>query len=418
MKIFGKLILFVFLVMAVSPLYAQVGDLKSKVELKKLNDHLYQITTHGFFDVELIASVGPDGILLVDTGLEQTAKQLKKTLKDLNQGKLKYIINTHEHNDHTGGNKVLGREVDIIAHEKVKHELKVGYNILRELPDFALPNKTITAPMSLQFNGEEIKIIPVPGSHSDTDTIVYFTKSKIVYMGGVGHAKNFPFPDTTKGGDVKNYPDVIQKIIDAVPDDVTFIPGHGESYTKADLKEFHEMLIKTIKLVKQELKAGKKPKELQQAKILKKWDSYGQGFVKTDAWIKVITDRFTGKTKTPKKFLIEPLYHALKKNNIKGVLTEYKQLKEKHKAEYDFSENVLNLLGYHLLGQKKIDQAIEIFKFNIEEYPESYNVYDSLGEAYMIKGEKKLAIEYYQKALQINPEFENSKKMLKKLEKK
>jgi len=117
----------------------------------------------------------------------------------------------------------------------------------------------------------------------------------------------------------------------------------------------------------------------------------------------------------PKMSIADVLMGLILDGKFDEVKTKYRKLKETKPEEYNFKESQLNILGYDLLKMEKVVEAIEIFKLNVESYPESFNVYDSLGEAFMINGDKELAIENYEKSLEINPNNENGLKMLEKL---
>ncbi|MBZ0180734.1 MAG: serine hydrolase [Melioribacteraceae bacterium] len=117
----------------------------------------------------------------------------------------------------------------------------------------------------------------------------------------------------------------------------------------------------------------------------------------------------------PKKPIGDHIYTVIMEDGIERAIETYNLLKKEETELFDFSEPELNTLGYSLLNEKMYDEAIEIFKLNIQEYPASANVYDSLGEAYMLKGENDKAIEFYTKSIEINPANENGKRMLKKL---
>lgn len=120
----------------------------------------------------------------------------------------------------------------------------------------------------------------------------------------------------------------------------------------------------------------------------------------------------------PKKSIAETLIETIKKENIAAGIEQYRLLKAKHADIYEFSERELNNLGYQLLQDKNLDGAIEIFKLNIEAYPEKANTYDSLAEAYMKKGDKELAVKNYKKSLELNPKNKNAVEKLKELEEK
>jgi len=126
------------------------------------------------------------------------------------------------------------------------------------------------------------------------------------------------------------------------------------------------------------------------------------------AWIS-----FVFKKGEPVSGIIEKV---ISDSGIEEGLKKYTEMKEENHGEYLFSESMMNALGYKLLGQEKIKEAIEIFKLNVKEYPDSFNAYDSLGEAYMKDGETELAIMNYQKSLDLNPNNENGKKMLENLQ--
>jgi len=117
----------------------------------------------------------------------------------------------------------------------------------------------------------------------------------------------------------------------------------------------------------------------------------------------------------PKKSIANALYETLTKKDVTSAIKHYHELKEKYPDDYDFRLRELNSLGYQLLGTDMVDEAIEIFRLNAEVYPKLSNVYDSLGEAYMEKGEKELAIINYAKSLELNPKNKNAIEMLKKM---
>ncbi|MBN2384228.1 MBL fold metallo-hydrolase [bacterium] len=397
---------------------AQIGGaISPRVEVKQLNDHLYQLTATEFFPVVMIASIGPDGILLVDTGFKQTEELVLKELRKLGPGKIVYVINSHEHSDHTGGNELLGTGATIIAHERVKDQLQSGDNVLRELPPEALPNRGINTEITLQFNGEQVRIIPVPGGHTDTDMVVYFVKSRIVYLGGLADGHHFPFVDRAKGGSYSEYPHIIKQLLGIFPDDITIIPGHGSAFGISELKNFFQVLVETGEAVQKALQSGQDLAAMKKENILGPWSSYGQDFVKTDAWLQIIYDEMTHSVPQQKQSVIEAIYGVYHDHNsIQAALDTYQKLKKEAAKEYAFNEGVLNTFGYFLLNKKKTDDALTIFNANMQEYPASYNVYDSLAEAYLIKGEYDQAETYYKKALVINPQFDNAQKMLEKIE--
>jgi tetratricopeptide (TPR) repeat protein len=122
-----------------------------------------------------------------------------------------------------------------------------------------------------------------------------------------------------------------------------------------------------------------------------------------------IADILYGRTPAPvKEPLAKALYETIEKSGMAAAATRYRELKAKSTSEFDLTESQLNSLGYELLQQKRTADAIEVFKLNVEAFPESGNTYDSLGEAYMKAGQKELAIKSYAKSLELNPGNRNA----------
>jgi len=416
MKHFKTIIAVISFILSTAFLGAQD---KAGIECSKINDHLYKCTITTTFSVNIVASIGPDGILLVDNGLEKTSQQLQSKLDELSHGKgdVTFIINTHFHPDHLGGNKLYAGQAVIIGHKNIRKQLTTGINILQEFPVTALPQISFDDRLSLFFNGEEIELIAFPGGHTNNDIVVYFPKSKIVYLGGAVLSDRFPYIGPRDGGHFSNYADIVQKIIKEFPADVTFITGHGRDLSMQDLKAYHQMIIETSDIVKKALAGGRSMEAIQKENILNKWESWGTSFVTTNIWIQTIADSVSGKKPQLKESIAIPLYYTLQKQDARAAVEQYHQLKKTRGGDYDFGEFNLNALGYYLLGKNRVDDAVAIFTLNVKMFPKAFNVYDSLGEAYMIKGEKEHAIRNYEKSIEINPDNRNGIDKLKELEK-
>jgi len=233
------------------------------------------------------AFIGPDGILLIDTGFSpRCIAKLKAKLQELGDGDIKYIINTHNHGDHTAGNSIAGDNTRIIGYSDLEQLLSEGIISKSKEPLKGKTGKTFENYYTMQFNGEEIRIIPNPGIHSETDLIIYFPDSKVADMGDLLLSQSFP----AVGKNVIAYLAFLETALDIFPEDTKFISGHGKDSTYEDVKNYQKMLLTTIEIVKKEMKAGKNLADMQKEKVLKDYESWGTflTFLNTDYWINAV----------------------------------------------------------------------------------------------------------------------------------
>lgn len=230
-------------------------------------------------------STGPDGNLIVDDQFAPLAEKIDAALQKLNPGKLEFVLNTHHHGDHTGGNATFGaKEATIIAQTNVRKRLASEASAKKE----AFPVITFDQSASVHFNGEEIKLLHHGPGHTDGDSIIYFTGANVVHMGDQFFNGGFPFIDLSSGGSVEGYIKTVATVLEKIPADAKVIPGHGKLGTVADLKNFHAMLLETTGLLKQGIAAGKSLADLKAAGLPEKFKEFGTGFIKTDRWIETI----------------------------------------------------------------------------------------------------------------------------------
>ena len=263
----------------------------SKVEIKvtKVAGSVYMLEGAGG---NIGVSVGADGILIVDDQFAPLADKIRAALKTLGEGKLKFVLNTHWHGDHTGGNARFSQEASIIAHDNVRKRMGSDQKIFNQpvpaSPKEALPIITFDKSLAVHFNNEEIRAIHFPNGHTDGDSVIFFTGSNVVHMGDDFFAGRFPFVDIENGGDVVNLSRNIGEIIGRLPAGVKIIPGHGPLSTIEDLKLYHRMLTETIDIVRKQAEAGKSLEQIKAAGLPDTWKSWGTGFIKTDQWIELI----------------------------------------------------------------------------------------------------------------------------------
>lgn len=288
MKLFATLTL-MCLVMAGQTAKAQRNFDDVKIKATHVAGNVHMLEGSGG---NIGVSIGPDGMLIVDDQFAPLAEKIEKALQGLGDGKLKFVLNTHWHGDHVGGNAHFGRKATIIAHQNVRKRLASKQMLFdREtgpLPKEALPVITFDESLTIHFNDEEIKVIHYPHGHTDGDSVIFFTKSNVVHLADLFFNGMFPFVDIDHGGSVQGLIHNIERIITQMPADVKVIPGHGPLATLADLKDYHGMLIETTGIVRAGLASGKTVEELQEAGLPEKFKPISDGFIKTEKWIETI----------------------------------------------------------------------------------------------------------------------------------
>jgi glyoxylase-like metal-dependent hydrolase (beta-lactamase superfamily II) len=265
----------------------------SKVEIKvtKVAGNVYMLEGSGG---NIGVSVGPDGILIVDDQFAPLADKIKAALKTLGDGKLKFVLNTHYHGDHTGANAAFGPDALIIAQENVRKRLsteqvsKFFKRTTPASPKEALPVVTFDHAVSVFFNGEEIKVVHFPHSHTDGDSIVYFTNSNVIHMGDNFFNPRFPVVDLEAGGNVVGMAKTVGEVISSLPQGVKIIAGHGPLSDAEGLKAFHRMLVETTDIVRKKKKAGKSLEKIKAEGLPPEWKSWGDGYIKTDLWLELV----------------------------------------------------------------------------------------------------------------------------------
>lgn len=263
----------------------------SKVEVKSAPaaGNVHMLTGEGG---NIAASVGPDGILIVDDQFQPLAEKIKAALAKLNKGKLQYVLNTHWHFDHTGGNTTFGKEARIVAQDQVRVRLandqKIFGNPVPALPKEGLPVITYDNAMSLFFNGEEIRLTHYPAGHTDGDTVVYFTGSNVMHTGDQFVVDTFPFFDMENGGTPDGYLANLEKIVQSLPPGVKIIPGHGPLAGKEDMERALAMLKETTTIVRAKRDAGKTLEQVKAEGLPEKYKSWGNFFIKEPMYLEML----------------------------------------------------------------------------------------------------------------------------------
>ena len=268
----------------------------SKVEIKatKVAGNVYMLEGSGG---NIGVCAGEDGIVIVDDQYAPLANKIKEALKGISDKPLKFVINTHFHGDHTGGNSEFGKEALIIAHENVRKRLHDGGpppGGAKAAPKDALPIITFNDKTSVHVNDEEIRAIHFPHGHTDGDSVIFFTQANVVHMGDDFVTYGFPFVDVKSGGSISGMIAGDQIVLSMLSPDAKIIPGHGPLSTRDDLRKFIDMLKDTRAIVADGMKQGKTVQQMKDDHALAKYESLGKGFIKTEAWIDTLYNDIKG----------------------------------------------------------------------------------------------------------------------------
>ncbi len=273
----------------------------SRVEIKpgKVAGNVWMLKGSGG---NIGATIGDDGVAIIDDQFAPLAPKIRAALEGLSKKPVKFLINTHWHFDHVGGNLAFAETATIFAHENVRKRMEKGAEMeisgmkVDPAPAAALPVVTFEQGLSLWWNGEEIRAIHVPPGHTDGDTVVWFTKSNVVHMGDdFFNTGGFPFVDLKSGGSVVGMIHAIDIVLPQIPKDAKIIPGHGEVATVDELRKYRSALEEMVETVKKGLHKGKTVEQLQKDKVLAPWESWGGKFVSSNDFIATIAQDLAAK---------------------------------------------------------------------------------------------------------------------------
>ena len=234
----------------------------------------------GFGGGNVAASIGDDGILLVDDMFAAMGPKVLAALKTISDKPVKMVLNTHFHGDHIQGNKNFQKSSVIVAQENVRKRLLANNKDTAPTLEM-LPAITFTDRLAVNFNGEEVQMIHYPNGHTDGDSVIYFTKSKVLHLGDMFFFEMFPAIYSEGGGNIRQLVRSLDQILANIPADAKVVPGHGRLATMEDLKNYVAMLKETISIVDANIKQGKSLDQMQKEKVLAKYDALGAGGAQT-----------------------------------------------------------------------------------------------------------------------------------------
>jgi cyclase len=267
----------------------------SQVEIKtqELAPGLYMLQGAGG---NLAVLAGEDGTLLIDDDYAPLTEKIKAAIGKISPQPLRFVVNTHWHGDHTGGNENLGKAgVVLVAHDNVRARMstdqhnKIFDRKTPPAPHAALPLITFAEGVTFEVNGEQVAVFHLPSAHTDGDSVVHFKKANVIHTGDLYFNANYPFIDVDSGGSVDGIIAAGKKILSLANDETKIIPGHGPLSNKAELASYVAMIEKARALVAALVAAGKTKDEAVAAKPTAELDEkWGKGFIKPDTFVTLL----------------------------------------------------------------------------------------------------------------------------------
>ncbi len=240
--------------------------------------------------------VGPDGVLLVDDEYAPLVPKIAAAVKQLSPKHIRFVVNTHWHRDHVGGNEAFGTEgAVIVAQDNVRKRMSTEQfsafmkTTIPPSPAVALPIVTFVDTVSFHLDGEDVDVVHVVPAHTDGDSVVFFKKANVVHMGDILFVGMYPFIDVGSGGSVDGVVTAADMVLARIDDKTKVIPGHGPLATKAVLKQYRDMLATIRDRIQKAIADGKTLDQTVALKPTAEFDAaWGGGFLKPDAFVALI----------------------------------------------------------------------------------------------------------------------------------
>ncbi|MGZ6275168.1 MAG: MBL fold metallo-hydrolase [Syntrophales bacterium] len=287
-------IVLLILVIGQTGAYSATQDFTNvQIQTEKVADNVFMIVGAGG---NMGVSTGKDCVFMIDTSYAPLADKIKAAIATVSDKPIQYIVNTHWHQDHVGGNEYFAKAgATVVAHDNVRKRVsteqvvKILNKTLPPLPEPALPVITFSRSVTFYLNGNEIYILNIARAHSDGDAIVHFRKSNVIHMGDIYFNGMYPFIDLSAGGSMNGMIRAVKNILLLCDRDTKVIPGHGHLSNKTELEEYLKMLVAVRDRVSHEIKAGKPLDAVIASQPTRDFDPvWGKGFMKPEQFVTIV----------------------------------------------------------------------------------------------------------------------------------
>ncbi len=287
-----------FLILA-SPALAQRDFSDVEIETVPVADGVFMLAGAGG---NIGLSVGADGAFLVDDQYAPLAERIRAAVAAQTEEPVRFVVNTHWHGDHTGGNEALGETgAVIVAHEAVRERMSARQFIeafgseVPPAPAAALPVVTFTDAVTFHWNGDEVGVFHVAPAHTDGDAVVHFVGADAIHAGDVYFNGMYPFIDTSSGGTLRGMVEAVDRVLALAGDETHIIPGHGPLSDRAELQQYRDLLATMHERVAAMVEEGRTREEVVAAKPTADFDAaWGDGFMQPDQWVGILYDAVAG----------------------------------------------------------------------------------------------------------------------------
>jgi cyclase len=244
----------------------------------------------------LAVSTGDDGVFLIDDQYAPLTQKIRTAIAALSDAPIRFVLNTHWHGDHTGGNENFGRAGALIfAHDNVRKRLSVE-QVMEALgrrippsPEAALPVVTFTDAVTFHLNGEDMHAFHVPPAHTDGDALVHFRRADVIHMGDIYFSRGFPFVDLSSGGSVEGLIAAVDRVLAMASSKTKLIPGHGPLSTWAELEEYRGMLVTIRDRIRDARERGQTLEQVLAAHPTREFDeTWGKGFIDPESFTRTV----------------------------------------------------------------------------------------------------------------------------------